>query len=82
VSSELAETITAAEREATDLVYRDRIPRQYQKSVKEYFSNVRRDIDRAPVAKEESGEGESSAGDDAGDGGAAEDVETGEPSDD
>ena len=76
VSSELAETITAAEREATDLIYRDRIPRQYQKSVKEYFSTVRRDISRAPVVKD----GASTGGDAEGNDGAA-DIETENPSD-
>jgi len=66
VGSELGETVRAAEREATDLVRGDRIPRQYQKSVKEYFSAIRRQIDRAgprqPPAEE------------------ASDPETGEPS--
>jgi hypothetical protein len=41
VSKEAVEIISAAERDATDAVNRDRIPRQYQKSVKEYFSSVR-----------------------------------------
>jgi hypothetical protein len=40
VSKEAAEIVSAAERDATDAVNRDRIPRQYQKSVKEYFSSV------------------------------------------
>ena len=42
VSSELAEVVAAEERDATDAVNQDRIPRQYQKSVKEYFSYVQK----------------------------------------
>jgi DNA repair exonuclease SbcCD ATPase subunit len=41
VSREFAEVVTAAERQASDAVNRDRVPRQYQKAVKEYFSSVR-----------------------------------------
>ncbi|UCG17632.1 MAG: hypothetical protein JSV19_06295 [Phycisphaerales bacterium] len=41
-SSELAEIISAEERNATDAINRDRIPRQYQRSVKEYFSRVQK----------------------------------------
>jgi len=44
VSTDFVEVVTAAERDATDAVSRDRIPRQYQKSVKEYFSTVRKAI--------------------------------------
>ena len=43
-SSKLSETVSAAEREASDLIHRDRIPRQYHKAVKAYFSNMKRDL--------------------------------------
>ena len=42
VGSTFAEVITAAERDASDRINRDRVPRQYQKAVKKYFSNVQR----------------------------------------
>lgn len=38
----LAEIVTASERDATDSINRDRIPRQYQKSVKSFFSTVQK----------------------------------------
>lgn len=41
-SSKLAETIAAAEREASDAIHRDRVPRQYHKAVREYFSKANR----------------------------------------
>ena len=44
VSDELVEVLAAEEREATDLIHRDRIPRQYHKAIKDYFSNVQRTI--------------------------------------
>jgi hypothetical protein len=40
-SSELAEILSAEERNATDAINRDRVPRQYQRSVKEYFTRVK-----------------------------------------
>jgi hypothetical protein len=43
-SSELSRTIAAAEREASDAVHRDRIPRQYHKAVRDYFTNLRRGV--------------------------------------
>lgn len=43
-SSKLAQTVSAAEREASDLIHRDRVPRQYHKAVKAYFSNMKRDL--------------------------------------
>lgn len=42
VTTEFVEVVTAAERVASDAVDRDRVPRQYQRSIKEYFSSVRR----------------------------------------
>ena len=44
VTSTFAEIVTAAEHEASDRINRDRIPRQYHKAVKAYFSNVQRSI--------------------------------------
>ncbi|MGB2988006.1 MAG: hypothetical protein WBE26_19225 [Phycisphaerae bacterium] len=44
VSSEFSEVVTAAEHDATDRINRNRIPRQYHKAVKAYFSNVQRSI--------------------------------------
>jgi hypothetical protein len=44
VSSSFAEVVTAAERDASDRINRDRVPRQYQKAVKAYFSNVQRSV--------------------------------------
>ena len=46
VSSDMADLVSAAERDASDLINRDRIPRQYQKAIKEYFSNVSRDLNK------------------------------------
>jgi hypothetical protein len=61
VSTPLAEVISAEERDATDAISRDRIPRQYQKSVKEYFSYVQKALtggttpaDEKPEASSES----------------------------
>lgn len=44
VNSELVEVLAAEERDATDLIHRDRIPRQYHKSVRDYFSSVQEQI--------------------------------------
>lgn len=53
-ASKLSETVSAAEREASDLIHRDRVPRQYHKAVKAYFSNMKRDLksDKAGGGKE------------------------------
>jgi DNA polymerase III alpha subunit (gram-positive type) len=42
VSKSFAEVVTASEREASDRINRDRIPRHYHKAIKEYFSQVRK----------------------------------------
>ena len=42
MSESLTRVVSAAERDATDRVNRNRVPRQYQKAVKEYFSTVQR----------------------------------------
>ena len=44
VGTSVAEMVTAAQRDASDRIERDRIPRQYQKAVKAYFSNVQRSV--------------------------------------
>jgi len=48
-SSKLAETVSAAEREASDLIHRDRVPRQYHKAVKAYFSNMKHKLEPGKV---------------------------------
>ncbi|MCH7814011.1 MAG: hypothetical protein IID40_08325 [Planctomycetes bacterium] len=55
VSAELAETLAAEERVATDLIYHDRIPRQYQEPVKKYFSSIQRTLERASTRATGSG---------------------------
>ena len=40
----LVEVVSAAEREASDRINRDRIPRQYRKAVRSYFSNIQRSM--------------------------------------
>jgi hypothetical protein len=54
-SSELSKTVAAAEREASDLIHRDRVPRQYHKAVRSYFSKVNRDLkkDKSPSTDDE-----------------------------
>ena len=44
VKSNLVEVVSAAEREASDRINRDRIPCQYHKAVKAYFSNIKRSV--------------------------------------
>ena len=44
VSTGFAEVISAAERDASDRINRNRVPRQYHKAVKDYFSNVQRSM--------------------------------------
>ena len=44
MKSNLVEVVSAAEREASDRINRDRIPRQYHKAVKAYFSNIQRSV--------------------------------------
>jgi hypothetical protein len=52
-SSELSKTVAAAEREASDLIHRDRVPRQYQKAVRSYFSKVNRDLKKEKGASKD-----------------------------
>ncbi len=40
VDTSLERVISAAERDASDRISRDRVPRQYQKAVRKYFSNM------------------------------------------
>ncbi len=76
VSSEFVEVVVAAERDATDRVKRNRLPRQYHKAVKAYFSNVQRSMrgadrrtDDAAVSRPGEGEGPVDLGDEQSDGG-------------
>ena len=43
-SSSFSEIVTAAEHDASDRINRNRVPRQYHKAVKAYFSNVQRSV--------------------------------------
>lgn len=44
-TAKLVDVVAASERDASDRIQRDRIPRQYHKAVKSYFSNVRRALE-------------------------------------
>jgi hypothetical protein len=55
VSSSLEEIVTAAEHDASDRINRNRIPRQYQKAVKTYFSNVQQKVKNDGAVVEPSG---------------------------
>lgn len=63
-SKQLVEIVSAEEREATDSVTRDRIPRQYQKSVKSFFSTVQKALEGKKPGAGKEGEG-TAEGDDA-----------------
>ena len=52
VGSRLKEVVRTAERDASDLINRDRIPRQYQKAVKDYFSDVRKSLSKGDAKKD------------------------------
>ncbi len=56
-SRQLVEIVSAEEREATDSVTRDRIPRQYQKSVKSFFSTVQKALEGKKPEAGKDGEG-------------------------
>ena len=56
VKSTLVEVVSAAEREASDRINRDRIPRQYHKAVKAYFSNIQRSM-KGSKPREPAGKG-------------------------
>ncbi len=57
VKSNLAEVVSAAEREASDRINRDRIPRQYHKAVRQYFSNVQNSM-KSNKSKDSKDEGD------------------------
>ncbi len=63
VSDELVEVLAAEERDATDLIHRDRIPRQYHSAIKDYFSSVRPQLgpDRTIETPEETDEADGGA---------------------
>lgn len=44
VTSQVAETFSAAERDATDALNKNQIPNQYRSSVKKYFSEIRSEL--------------------------------------
>ena len=54
VAPEFSEVVTAAERDASDRINRNRVPRQYQKAVKSYFSNMQESITGANEKKPDS----------------------------
>ncbi len=51
ISPSFTEVVTAAEHEASDRINRNRVPRQYHKAIKAYFSNVQRSIKDAKLQK-------------------------------
>jgi len=57
VQSTLSEVVATSEHDASDRIRRNRIPRQYQKAVREYFSDVRQLVgEESPEAQAESAE--------------------------
>ena len=50
VSEEVTELFSAAQRDASDRINRDRLPRQYQKAVKAYFASADKRINDAAVS--------------------------------
>lgn len=62
VSKDFSEIVTAAERDASDRINRHRVPRQYQKTIKRYFSDVRRLAGKGDEDKQTSGGDDSSNG--------------------
>lgn len=62
VNSRFAEVVTAAEREASERVSRDRVPRQYHKAVKKYFSDLKGALDSMPKADKGDGSAKSGGG--------------------
>ena len=69
VTSELAEAVAAEQRDATDAINRDRIPRQYQQAVKEYFSYVQKALGQA--GRSDAGDKDTSSSDPEATGGEA-----------
>lgn len=64
VSTSFTEVVTAAERDASDRINRNRIPRQYHKAVKAYFSSVQRSLNEGKTLErttDEDSAGRSSA---------------------
>lgn len=49
VSAGFVDVVTAAQHDASDRINRNRVPRQYHKAVKSYFSNVQRAIRSANI---------------------------------
>ncbi len=59
VTSSINEVVSAAEHDASDRINRNRIPRQYHKAVKTYFSNVQRSIKDAKFTEPKATDGDS-----------------------
>jgi hypothetical protein len=55
VSTGFVDVVTAAEHDASDRINRNRVPRQYHKAVKSYFSNVQRAIRSANLKTPDEG---------------------------
>lgn len=51
VTTDFVNLMTAAEHDASDRISRDRIPRQYQKEVKSYFSSVQKSLEKMKHGK-------------------------------
>ena len=51
VSAEIIEVFSAAEREATDALEENKIPNQYRGPVKDYFSQIVRELERHKPAQ-------------------------------
>ena len=57
VSSEAVELFSAAQREATDALEKNRIPNQYRGAVKDYFSEIVREMLADKPSATDSGDG-------------------------
>lgn len=51
-SKAIEDVVSAAERDASDLVYRDRIPRQYHKAVRNYFKTMQDAVKAKPGSEQ------------------------------
>lgn len=76
-TAQLVEVVAASERDASDRIQRDRIPRQYHKAVKSYFSNVRRALESAGNPSEDKNRSGAQSGEEPS--GTAEKPETARP---
>lgn len=65
VDTDFVELMNSAEREASDSISHDRIPRQYQKAVKSYFSNVQKSLDQMKQQSKKDAQGTTKTSDTA-----------------